>query len=119
MQIPNKCPACGGRMQAVRMRCKACDATIEGKFDPCPVCSLEDEDRRVFDEFMHARGNLKEMERAMRLSYPTVRARVEKMFGEYEKKESGGNTRMEGLDLLQTGKIDVEEAEELLEWCRR
>lgn len=101
------------------MVCAACDATVEGKFDPCPACSLEEDDRRVFDEFMHARGNLKEMERAMHLSYPTVRARVEKMFGEYEKKESGENSRMEILDMLRKGKITVTEAEELLEKCPR
>ena len=114
MQIPAKCPSCSGRMTATNMECLECGTTLKGKFSPCPVCSLEPDMRELFDLFMHSRGNLKEVQRILKLSYPTVRNRIETMFEAYEKNESSKIGRMEILKQLRSGEIKIEEAEKLL-----
>lgn len=63
---------------------------------------------------MECRGNLKEVQRILHLSYPTVRSRIEGMFAAYERNDSSKIGRMEILKMLRTGDIDVEEAEKLL-----
>ena len=70
--------------------------------------------RELFDIFMHSRGNLKEVQRILKLSYPTVRNRIEGMFAAYEKNETSKLGRMEILKQLRTGEIDITEAEKLL-----
>nr|WP_281389047.1 DUF2089 domain-containing protein [Spirochaeta isovalerica] len=114
MNIPGKCPSCGGKMTAVKMECHDCGTVMDGRFSPCPVCSLDPEMRELFDLFMHSRGNLKEVQRILQLSYPTVRSRIEGMFAAYEKSDSSKIGRMEILKMLRTGDIDVVEAEKLL-----
>ncbi len=114
MRMPSRCPSCGGPILVTRMECSSCDAVVEGKFTPCPVCALDEEARRLFDVFMRSRGNLKEIERELGLSYPTVRSKIERMFEQYEKSTSSAISRMEVLKMLREGKISVSEAEEML-----
>lgn len=114
MPIPSECPSCGGKMVAVKMECTDCGTALDGKFSPCPVCALEPEMRELFDLFMRSRGNLKEVQRDLHLSYPTVRNRIEGMFAAYGKNESSKIGRMEILKMLRSGGIDVEEAEKML-----
>ena len=114
MRMPSKCPSCGGELAVTRLECSACGATIEGSFNPCPACMLGDEDRELFDLFMWARGNVKEIQRELGVSYPTVRARIERMFERYEQHVAGPHTPMEVLRMVRTGDINVDEAEEML-----
>src|SRR5882672_7878888 len=45
----------------------------------CPVCSgrLTREQLTLLESFLRSRGNLRDMERELGISYPTVRSRVE------------------------------------------
>jgi len=114
MQIPGKCPSCDGKLTVTRLECTECGTEMTGNFSPCPACTLDPEMRELFDIFMHSRGNLKEVQKILKLSYPTVRNRIEGMFEAYEKNEPGKLNRMDILKQLRTGQIAVEEAEKLL-----
>jgi hypothetical protein len=114
MRTPSSCPSCGGDLVVTRLRCASCEAVVEGEFTPCPVCMLSGEDRELFELFMEARGNLKEVQRELGLSYPTVRSRFERMMSEYDRRRARPYTRMEVLRLVGTGEMSVEEAEPLL-----
>mgnify|MGYP002725691041 CR=1 FL=1 len=114
MPIPSKCPSCGGELEVTKLGCRSCKAVIEGSFSPCPVCRLSADDLEIFDLFMEARGNLKEVQRALGLSYPTVRNRVETMFEHYDERSEHAATPMDVLEKLKAGEIDVNEAEKLL-----
>lgn len=95
----------------VELRCSRCDTRVSGRYDLCPVCTLTGESRRLFQHFLEARGNLKEVQRRLGVSYPTVRARIEELF-------QGLSARrrhpLEILDDLHAGVLGVEEAVELL-----
>jgi len=114
MRVPHHCPSCGGRLQITAMTCAGCGASLEGRFDPCPVCRFDPELRELFDLFMASRGNLKDVERKMNCSYPTVRHRMEEMFRRYEQGRPPRPNRLEILQRLRAGEITAAEAERLL-----
>lgn len=111
--IPPKCPSCGDRLIVVKLQCSSCGTEVNGEFDLCPVCTLEGENRELFDLFMESRGNLKEVQRKLGVSYPTVRLRIDSMFSEL-RGEKPPQDPADVLKRLSDGEIDVETASRLI-----
>ncbi|MEW6048078.1 MAG: DUF2089 domain-containing protein [Bacillota bacterium] len=78
-QVPvlGNCPVCRSRLEVARLRCPRCGTALEGRFELCSFCALTSEQRQFAELFIVARGNLREMERMLGLSYPAIRARLE------------------------------------------
>ena len=103
-----------------KLECIECSSNIEGRFTPCPVCTMNETHRELFDLFMASRGNLKEVQRLLGVSYPTARNRVNSMFEAYEHQaDQTSLSRMEILYLLKEKKIDPEDAAQLLKNATR
>jgi len=71
------CPVCAGELAVTRLRCGECGTTIEGEFGVGRFGRLTREQTQVLESFLRSRGNLRDMERELGISYPTVRGRVE------------------------------------------
>jgi hypothetical protein len=71
------CPVCTNELSVTRLRCGECGTTIEGEFAVGRFGRLTREQMQVLESFLRSRGNLRDMERELGISYPTVRARVE------------------------------------------
>ena len=71
------CPVCASELSVTRLRCTDCGTTIEGEFSVGRFGRLTREQLQVLESFLRSRGNLRDMERELGISYPTVRARVE------------------------------------------
>jgi hypothetical protein len=71
------CPICAGELAVTRLRCRSCATTLEGDFSVGRFARLSREQFALLESFLRSRGNLKEMERELGISYPTVRARVD------------------------------------------
>jgi len=71
------CPICGGELAVTRLHCRSCATTLEGDFNVGRFARLSREQFALLEGFLRSKGNLKEMERELGISYPTVRARVE------------------------------------------
>ncbi len=71
------CPVCTGELTIARLHCRACGTALEGEFGVGRFGRLDREQLSLLESFLRARGNLKEMERELGISYPTVRARVD------------------------------------------
>src|SRR5208337_2930163 len=76
-----QCPVCGGKMDVTRLHCDSCDSTLEGRFDTCRFCQLNPEQQIFVEVFLRTRGNIKEVERELGISYPTVRSRLDSVLG--------------------------------------
>lgn len=111
--LPSKCPSCGDRLIVVKLQCSSCGTELNGEFDMCPVCTLDEDQRALFDLFLESRGNLKEVQRKMGVSYPTVRLRMENMFSEL-KGEKRLKDPSEILRKLGNDEIDIDAAIKLL-----
>lgn len=75
--LPAQCPACGGHLAITRLQCINCGTEVTGTFTLGRLASLREPHASLLDLFLRVRGNMKEMERLLGLSYPTVRARLE------------------------------------------
>jgi hypothetical protein len=73
------CPVCTSELAVTRLRCGECGTTIEGEFIVGRFGRLTREQTQVLESFLRSRGNLRDMERELGLSYPTVRSRVEQL----------------------------------------
>lgn len=71
------CPVCTEELAITRLRCGSCGTTIEGEFSVGRFGRLSREQLAILESFLRSRGNLRDMERELLISYPTVRARVE------------------------------------------
>jgi hypothetical protein len=71
------CPICGGELAVTRLHCRSCATTLEGDFNVGRFARLSREQFALLESFLRSKGNLKEMERELGISYPTVRARVD------------------------------------------
>ena len=73
------CPVCADELAISRLHCRTCGTTLEGEFGVGRFGRLSRDQMTLLESFLRSRGNLKEMERALGISYPTVRARVESL----------------------------------------
>jgi hypothetical protein len=71
------CPVCAGELTITRLHCRACGSALEGEFGVGRFGKLDREQLSLLETFLRSRGNLKEMERELGISYPTVRGRVD------------------------------------------
>ncbi|MGH2382989.1 MAG: DUF2089 domain-containing protein [Candidatus Limnocylindria bacterium] len=71
------CPVCAGELTIARLHCRSCGTALEGEFGVGRFGRLDREQMALLESFLRSRGNLKEMERELGISYPTVRSRVD------------------------------------------
>ena len=71
------CPVCDHELSVTRLHCEECGTTIEGRFSVGRFGRLSRDQLALLESFLRARGNLRDMERELGISYPTVRNRVE------------------------------------------
>jgi hypothetical protein len=75
--VISTCPVCAGELAVTRLRCGSCGTTLEGEFSVGRFARLSREQTVLLESFLRSRGNLRDIERELGISYPTVRARVE------------------------------------------
>lgn len=71
------CPVCNGELTIARLHCRSCGTALEGEFGVGRFGRLDRDQLSLLESFLRSRGNLKEMERELGISYPTVRGRVD------------------------------------------
>ena len=73
------CPVCQDELAITRLHCRSCGTSLEGDFSVGRFGRLSREQMTMLESFLRSRGNLKEMERELGISYPTVRGRLESL----------------------------------------
>ena len=75
--VISTCPVCSSELAVTRLHCRSCGTTLEGDFSVGRFGRLNRDQLTLLESFLRSRGNLREMERELGISYPTVRSRVE------------------------------------------
>ena len=78
-RAPHKCCVCGEKLTVTRLSCEHCETTMEGRFTGCRFCSLAPEEELFLLTFIKNRGSIKDVERELGISYPTVRAALDNL----------------------------------------
>jgi hypothetical protein len=77
--VISTCPVCSSELAVTRLHCGSCGTTLEGDFSVGRFGRLSRDQLALLESFLRARGNLRDMERELGISYPTVRSRVEQL----------------------------------------
>ena len=126
---PRDCPVCSSRLETTQLGCPHCGTGLVGHFAPCDFCGVDDADLEMLKVFLASRGNMRDLERHLGVSYPTARARFDDLLRRLGLASSPGAAtgstpdaagrragpsgeadRLATLRALAHGDLDVEEA---------
>ena len=115
-----KCPICSEQLKVVRLECDSCGTRMEGSFSLGRFHALSPDQLDFLEIFIRARGNFKDIERELGISYPTVRSRLDAMiralgFPSQAEPDRESERRKEILRELAEGRIAADDAANLLE----
>ena len=118
--VVSKCPICSAQLKVVRLECDGCGTRLEGSFSLGRFHALSPEQLDFLETFIRARGNFKDIERELGISYPTVRSRLDAMiralgFPSQAEPDRESERRKEILRELAEGRIAADDAANLLE----
>jgi hypothetical protein len=115
-----KCPSCDGNLTVARLDCPDCKISIEGEFTPPALLKLTGAQIDFVEVFIKNRGVIREVERELGVSYPTVRARLDEVIAAlgYSPKsapeasaiDDSASRRRSVLADLKDGKLTPDEA---------
>lgn len=122
---PSKCPVCGETLTVVKLHCLSCDTSLEGRFEFSRLERLAAEQRAFVEMFVRLDGKLSWVAQELKVSYPTVRNRLDEVIRAMgyevhetppaEEKARAAEQRQAILDDLAAGKISSAEAIKLLQ----
>jgi hypothetical protein len=121
--VLGRCPVCGDDLQVTRLHCPTCHTAIEGMFSLGRFQRLSPEQLAFLEVFIKNRGVIRDVERELGISYPTVRSRLDdvlRALGFEVREEPPPDVaaeqarRREVLERLERGEITVEQAIKLL-----
>lgn len=113
MNIPNKCPSCNGKVVVTELCCTDCKTTINGSFELPQFAALAQDEENFLRVFLAARGSIKEVERQLGISYPTVKGKLESLLNKLglgSLQEEAKRRRLEIVEKLERGEITAQEA---------
>ena len=74
------CPTCdSAKLSITEVTCDACGTQVRSRYNRCPFCSLNEDQQTFLLLFVRSRGNLKDLEKTLGVSYPTVRAKLDEI----------------------------------------
>lgn len=115
--VLGKCPVCSDELKVTELSCSKCKTKISGEFYLDKFSRLDKEKRYFAEIFIKNRGNIKEIEKELGISYPTVRKLLDEVIvalGYSNKVENNEIEKNEILEKLSKGEISSDEALKLL-----
>jgi len=119
-KVLEQCPSCGGELEITRVNCTRCETVVTGRYQPCRFCKLPPESVQFLEAFVKNRGNVKEMERELGISYWTIRTRLNELIEELgfevdnqadvEREEELKKQRRAILEQIDRGELSASEA---------
>src|SRR5579859_1545847 len=106
----------GASVVIERVRIPEKEIAIEGAFTLPELARLSLEDQIFVTAFLRSHGSIKEMEQIFGVSYPTIKARLNRIAGLLEFVDTNPSpSRAEVLERLNRGEINADEAIRALE----
>lgn len=107
------CPLCGKELIVSEYTCTECRVVLKGDFRRCDICRLSKEQLHFVRVFLKCEGNIRGVEKAIGISYPTIKARLAKInqildMGDFSEYVTSQN-RLQLLQDFQEGKIALDD----------
>jgi hypothetical protein len=112
----SECPVCGKQLKITKLECTHCHTTIENEFELSNFAKLSKEQLHFIETFLKCRGNIKEVEKELGISYPTVRGKLDDIISSlgFSTAKKVETDRKKVISMLEKGEISPEEAISLL-----
>jgi hypothetical protein len=108
------CPVCKGSLTIGTLSCEACELEIRGRFSFPKMARLPKELQDVVEVFLRCRGNIKDVERELGISYPTVSKWLDAINLLLQTMGSKDVSKAKVLRQLEAGELSVTEAVSVL-----
>lgn len=115
----NNCPVCGKDLTIRELWCGHCQLSLHGEFANTWLASLSAEQSEFVRLFVIAQGNIKEMEKRLKISYPTVKNRLAEIIRLIAPDDPVSEGYGDILNDLEQGFVSVEEAVHMIETRRK
>lgn len=111
-KVLTRCPVCNSNLKVTKLKCNSCSTVIENEFQLSKFDYLSSEQLEFAEVFLRCRGNIKDVEKEMGISYPTVRAKLDDVILSlgYSINKKPRVSNKEVLDMLEKGEISAEDA---------
>jgi hypothetical protein len=86
--LPIQCPACKEQLKVKRLICQNCQTQVEGLYELPLLMRLDSDQQAFLTDFVKCSGSLKDMASLMKLSYPTVRNRLDEIIEKIKQLET-------------------------------
>lgn len=94
-----------------RLRLTNSGVVLEGQFEPPQLAQLSVDDQVFVAAFVRSHGSIKEMERIFGVSYPTIKARLNRIAGQLDFVEiDPAPAAADVIERLRRAEISVQEA---------
>jgi hypothetical protein len=116
-KILSRCPVCSSKLKITKLKCSQCGTIIENDFELSKLAYLNSDQLNFMEIFIKCRGNIKEVEKEMGISYPTVRAKLDEVvaaLGYTVTKSKDMPNSKDIIDMLENGEITAEQAINML-----
>ena len=113
-EIITTCPVCEHGLHVTGLHCSRCKTSYQGRFTLDKFSYLTKNEKYFIEIFLKCRGNIKEVEKELGISYPTVRNRLDgivKSLGyDVDTCAEDSIDRKEILKMVEKGEINIDEA---------
>lgn len=111
VDLPAACPLCNGQVRITQIRCDCCSSEINSTFVTGALGKLPAEYQKFIAVFLRHRGNIKQVEKEIGISYPTINKMLEGINRSLGSEEiSPAPSRKEILDAIDKGEMSVKDA---------
>ena len=120
LALGSPCPACAQPMHPKVLEC-SCGVRVEGSISTNEFTLLSPEQLHLLRIFVKCEGRIRDMEAALGISYPTVKARIKELKETLEIVDDEAVEKPSPVDLeevlsaLETGELSADEAIDRLE----
>ncbi|MGG3468949.1 DUF2089 domain-containing protein [Neobacillus pocheonensis] len=110
------CPVCSKQLKITKLQCTHCHTTVENEFQLSKFAALGQDQLQFIETFLKCRGNIKEVEKELGISYPTVRGKLDDIITSlgYTTNKKMEIDKKKIVSMLEKGEITAEEAIHLL-----
>ncbi len=77
--VIGQCPICESDLIVTKLKCKNCNTEISGEFQLSKFNYLSKEHLYFIEVFIKNRGNIKQIEKELGISYPTVKRNLDEV----------------------------------------
>lgn len=123
-KAPGQCPVCNEEFAITKLTCQSCGSELTGFFEEGRFSSLSETDQYFIEVFIKCRGSIKDVEKELGVSYPTVRGKLDDVIKKLgyqvsDQQNESDKKSSEILDQVEKGELTPAKAADMLKKIKR